>query len=203
MRKLAQTFLVLALSSCSPQRQPTTIISPSPPPAATPTQTALPNCINSDCNCSDFSTQEEAQAVLNAFPNDPHRLDRDGNGIPCESLPKGATAKIPQPSPTGVISNPNVANLPTCLVKARSVYDGDTLRLNCSGLELKIRFACIDAPETKQPGGIEARDHLRAGFARSLRDRFSRTPITKLKLTPLPLIDTIALLPNYTHYQEN
>ncbi len=54
------------------------------------------------------------------------------------------------------------ANLSTCTVKPGSVYDGDTLRVLCNGQELKIRFACIDAPETKQPGGIEARDHLRS-----------------------------------------
>ncbi len=81
-------------------------------------------------------------------------------------------------------NNPNIANLPTCNVKAASVYDGDTLRLNCSGLELKIRFACIDAPEIKQPGGIEARDHLRSLLTNSgnqvkvnaiTTDRYNRT----------------------------
>ncbi len=193
MRKLALVFLVLALSSCSPQREPITIISPSAPPA--PTKTAsLPDCINSDCNCSDFATQEEAQAVLNAFKNDPHRLDGDSDDIACESLPIGGiTANIPQPEitpqpspspPAAVINNPLVANLPTCSVKAKSVYDGDTLWLNCSGQELKIRFSCTDAPENKQPGGIQARDHLRSLLTNSgnqvkvnaiTTDRYGRT----------------------------
>lgn len=47
----------------------------------------LPACVNSDCNCSDFSTQSQAQQVLQAYPGDPHRLDRDQDGVACESLP--------------------------------------------------------------------------------------------------------------------
>jgi micrococcal nuclease len=50
-------------------------------------QSNLPVCVNSDCNCSDFKTQEEAQTVLNAFPDDRFGLDRDKDGIACESLP--------------------------------------------------------------------------------------------------------------------
>ena len=43
-----------------------------------------------------------------------------------------------------------------------SVYDGDTLRAEKDGQELKIRFCGIDAPEKKQELGIEARDYLRS-----------------------------------------
>ena len=43
-----------------------------------------------------------------------------------------------------------------------SVYDGDTLRVERGGEELKIRFCGIGAPEKEQPLGIEARDHLRS-----------------------------------------
>ena len=49
---------------------------------------SLPDCVQSDCNCTDFSTQKEAQAVLDAFPNDPHNLDRNKDGVACEGLPK-------------------------------------------------------------------------------------------------------------------
>jgi hypothetical protein len=48
---------------------------------------SLPTCVQSDCNCSDFTTQKEAQAVLDAFPEDPHGLDRNNDGVACESLP--------------------------------------------------------------------------------------------------------------------
>ncbi|HYH32323.1 MAG TPA: excalibur calcium-binding domain-containing protein [Pseudonocardia sp.] len=44
-----------------------------------------------DLNCSDFEYQEEAQAVLDADPSDPHRLDGGtggaADGVACESLP--------------------------------------------------------------------------------------------------------------------
>lgn len=42
-----------------------------------------------DLNCSDFATQAEAQAVLDANPADPNNLDQDNDGIACESLPSG------------------------------------------------------------------------------------------------------------------
>lgn len=41
-----------------------------------------------DKDCSDFDTQPEAQAFFEAHqPGDPHRLDGDGDGEACESLP--------------------------------------------------------------------------------------------------------------------
>jgi micrococcal nuclease len=40
-----------------------------------------------DYNCGDFDTHDQAQWVLEATPGDPHRLDGDGDGIACESLP--------------------------------------------------------------------------------------------------------------------
>ncbi|MBF2079765.1 MAG: thermonuclease family protein [Synechococcales cyanobacterium T60_A2020_003] len=58
-----------------------------PSPDSQPSPSSLPMCVQSDCDCADFATQAEAQAVLNAFPGDPHRLDGDRDGIACESLP--------------------------------------------------------------------------------------------------------------------
>jgi hypothetical protein len=45
-----------------------------------------------DLDCSDFLTQDEAQAVYNADPSDPNGLDADWDGFVCESLPAGAAA---------------------------------------------------------------------------------------------------------------
>jgi len=43
-----------------------------------------------DKDCSDFETQPEAQAFFEAHqPGDPHRLDGNGDGEACESLPGG------------------------------------------------------------------------------------------------------------------
>jgi LPXTG-motif cell wall-anchored protein len=52
-----------------------------------------------DLDCSDFDTQQEAQAVFDADPSDPHGLDgSDGDGIVCESLPDGPPVTPTSPS---------------------------------------------------------------------------------------------------------
>ncbi|MFG6107181.1 thermonuclease family protein [Leptothoe sp. EHU-05/26/07-4] len=65
-----------------------------------------------------------------------------------------------------------------------SIYDGDTLRVERGDQELKIRFCGTDSPEIEQPGGIEARDHLRSlvaqgdgaiGVVPIEKDRYGRT----------------------------
>lgn len=45
-----------------------------------------------DLDCADFAFQEDAQAVLDADPSDPFRLDRDRDGVACEALPHRAPA---------------------------------------------------------------------------------------------------------------
>ncbi|MGF1488352.1 MAG: thermonuclease family protein, partial [Prochloraceae cyanobacterium] len=69
-------------------------------------------------------------------------------------------------------------------VKPGSVYDGDTFRVIKGNKELKIRMCGIDAPEKKQPLGIESRDYLRSLLAKNGdrvsivitdRDRYGRT----------------------------
>ncbi len=57
------------------------------PNQATPDQ-AVKKYENRDYDCDDFSTHAEAQKFyLSAGAGDPHRLDRDGDGIACETLP--------------------------------------------------------------------------------------------------------------------
>lgn len=56
------------------------------PVAPAPSKNAAP--AKDNYNCSDFSTQAEAQAILDQTPgSDPHGLDRDGDRVACESLP--------------------------------------------------------------------------------------------------------------------
>jgi micrococcal nuclease len=70
-----------------------------------------------------------------------------------------ATIQIPNGEP----DPDEAANLPEYEVIPGSVHDGDTLRVRLpNGQILKIRFACIDAPELKQLLGPESRNHLRA-----------------------------------------
>lgn len=66
-----------------------------PTPAPTPTPESGENDgivtptppADGDYDCSHFDTHEQAQAVLESEPGDPHRLDGDGDGDACESLP--------------------------------------------------------------------------------------------------------------------
>jgi len=88
-----QDGTVTLTSDCNTYWITTSIPGPPPTPPATPTSTptsledACGPCAATDCNCSDFDTQAQAQACLNADPTDPFNLDGDNDGIACESLP--------------------------------------------------------------------------------------------------------------------
>lgn len=69
---------VQSTARSSPAAQPTQ------PPAAQSVQEW--NCIGDRYNCSDFSNCAEVMSYFNACPGDPSRLDRNNDGIPCESL---------------------------------------------------------------------------------------------------------------------
>jgi micrococcal nuclease len=62
--------------------QPPSSSTPKPQPAAV----QFPACVNSDCNCSDFESREQVDAVFRAYPGDPFHLDGDSDGVPCENL---------------------------------------------------------------------------------------------------------------------
>lgn len=61
-----------------------------------------------DKNCTDFKTQEEAQAFFEqAGPGDPHKLDADGDGIACESLPSRSQPRAREAAPSpGRVTRP-------------------------------------------------------------------------------------------------
>lgn len=83
------------LPTLTPSPTATTIVAPTATSVSTPTPMptmAMQYICSSDAyNCSDFATQAEAQAVFDYCVNlgfgDIHRLDGDGNGKACESLP--------------------------------------------------------------------------------------------------------------------
>lgn len=74
---------------------------------------SLPPCVDDDCNCQDFRDQASAQIVLEAFPDDPFQLDRNGSGAACETLPLTALpadpAVPPSQSPHLALGNPSNA----------------------------------------------------------------------------------------------
>lgn len=58
-----------------------------PKPATTGVRSQTNNLPARDYNCSDFETQAEAQRILDSTPGDPYQLDRNSDGVACESLP--------------------------------------------------------------------------------------------------------------------
>jgi endonuclease YncB( thermonuclease family) len=77
------------------------------------------------------------------------------------SIPQTQSATIQIPN--GEPDPDEAANLPEYEVIPGSIHDGDTLRVRSpKGEVFKVRFACVDAPELKQPLGEEARNHLRS-----------------------------------------
>ena len=64
-----------------------TLLSPSTNQGTTP-ESVVKEYENRDYDCSDFSSHAEAQQFFeDAGSGDPHRLDRDGDGLACEALP--------------------------------------------------------------------------------------------------------------------
>ena len=80
-----------------------------------------------------------------------------------------------------------------CEVVENSIYDGDTFRVKCDGREQKVRLCGIDAPEIKQPLGIESRNYLRSLIAKASnqviviemdRDKYGRSVAEVLLESP-------------------
>jgi len=62
-----------------------------------------------DYNCADFGTRAQVKAVLERDQSDPHYLDGDGDGVPCEDLPAGISASADAGSPSGSATVPATA----------------------------------------------------------------------------------------------
>jgi hypothetical protein len=64
-------------------------------------------------DCADFQMRAQAKAVLERDPSDPHFLDGEGDGIPCEGLPQGegysTDANSPSDSDAGPTTGPATA----------------------------------------------------------------------------------------------
>jgi endonuclease YncB( thermonuclease family) len=101
----------------------------------------------SDYDCSDFSTQAEAQQFL--LSGDPYRLDGDGDGVACESLP--CPCSPAGGGGGGGTSEP--ANRLRIKGKVTHVVDGDTIDVRYRSRSDRIRLIGIDTPEVY--GGVE------------------------------------------------
>ena len=118
----------------SPNKEPEptpTAVAAQRTPAASPTPAPAPESKDTH-NCSDFETWSEAQSFYESEGgpgSDPHRLDGDGDGVACQSLP-GSPNKEPEPTPTAVAAQRTPAASPT---PAPAPESKDTH--NCSDFE--------------------------------------------------------------------
>jgi micrococcal nuclease len=75
----------------TPTKVPTKVLQPTQKAQQAPKQPVQKQVINTsggDKDCGDFATHAQAQAFFEAAgAGDPHRLDRDGDGSACETLP--------------------------------------------------------------------------------------------------------------------
>jgi Protein of unknown function (DUF1524)/Excalibur calcium-binding domain len=81
----------------------------------------LPSDGNYDC--ADFETRVQATAVLNRDAGDPHYLDGDSDGIPCEDLPPGVGSPANARSTSGPATAAGAPSPPSAR-KALSVLLG-------------------------------------------------------------------------------
>ena len=106
--------------TATPTPTPKPMPTPSPAPTATPAPTPTPEPTEppeeafEDRDCGDFADWQEAQLFYLSEGGpyaDPHGLDRDGDGVPCQSLPGApddqatpmpGPASIPAPQPAPV-----------------------------------------------------------------------------------------------------
>lgn len=97
-----------------------------------------------DRDCADFGTQAGAQRFHDDNgPGDPHRLDADGDGRACESLPCPCSATSSSGDGGGTSTS-------TVRQHARVVriVDGDTFVARLAGGRRTVRMLGIDTPET-------------------------------------------------------
>jgi micrococcal nuclease len=104
-----------------------------------------------DMDCSNFSTQGDAQAHMDAHPGDPDGLDgNDHDGRACESLPAGGGSSSPPPPPRAEepAPPPPPPPAPQCGDGADNDGDGrvDLADSSCTSPDGNDEFAAPSAP---------------------------------------------------------
>ena len=122
------------------------------PASAVPTPTSEPTPNVDTHNCSDFATQPEAQAFFESEggpASDPHRLDRDGDGVACQSLP-GAPKSTSKSEDTHNCSDFSTWSEAQSFYESEGGPDSDPHKLDRDG----DGIACVSlpgAPRTPTP----------------------------------------------------
>ena len=148
--------------------------------AMSATVTAPAEARAADRDCSDFSSQRQAQDYFldrGGPGSDPDRLDADSNGRACESLPCPCGAGGGHPSPRPKPSPPRRPDFPARIVR---VTDGDTVVVRSgSGRRFKVRLIGIDTPEVffgEECGGRQASTSMKRLAPRGRRVRVKGDP---------------------------
>lgn len=127
---------------------------------------AVPAANAVDYDCADFSTQAQAQKFLT--PGDPMRLDADGDGRACDSLPCPCSAAAPPAQQPATVRE---------RARVIRVVDGDTLRVRLSnGQRRYVRLLGIDTPEVY--GSVQCYGPQASAAARRLLPRGTRVVLT-------------------------
>lgn len=110
-----------------------------------------------DRDCSDFSTQAQAQKFyLDAGgpARDPHRLDADDDGRACDSLPCPCGTTSGSTGSTGSTGSGSSGARLVQYGRVTQVVDGDTVDVRLhSGAHRRVRLIGLDTPEVF--GGTE------------------------------------------------
>ncbi len=122
-----------------------------PPPATAVTESAY------DCGpkyCKDMTDCEEAVYKLTMCGHS--RLDRDNDGIPCESICSRALVDSISANQSGTSPPAPPAESAEEIGPVTRVVDGDTIDVLLKGVNTRIRYLQMNTPERNEPCSSEA-----------------------------------------------
>ena len=191
-------FALLILGCSSPQKQERAG-GAGGESAARPTQEAKPSGKGADIpplpsdgdyNCADFVTRAQAKIVLERDPSDPHYLDGDGDGVPCEDLPARTNGKIP---PLPADGDYNCADFVT-RAQAKAVLDrdpGDPHYLDGDG----DGVPCEDLPAGSSASAVSGSSSSPASVSASAPSTAAGAPPPPSADDALSLLRSLAVAP--------
>ncbi|WP_431925608.1 excalibur calcium-binding domain-containing protein [Amycolatopsis tucumanensis] len=130
-------------------------------------------------NCDDFTYQEDAQAILDQDPSDPHGLDgNDNDGIACESLPHKPSGQPSTPSSSPATQAPPVTAPP----------ETTTADLDCADFATQAQAQAVLDADRSDPHRLDA-DHDGIACETKFGEKNS-TGGSQVKVKPVGGVDT-------------
>jgi hypothetical protein len=153
------------------------------PAAATPPPTPDGRTVN----CSNFKTQEEAQAVYDKDPSDPYNLDPSGDGLACSLLPHAKDLNDPEPldAPVDQYGKPLVSDVaavaPTALpaapaAPAETSNDASGGNRRTNGKKNDAANAAPTTDPNSPDGGLRCADFATQADAQAVLDQNPADP---------------------------